>query len=220
VLRGSDGTNEVLGVISVARGERPFDRGERDLVAYLARQAGVSMENVGLHEQVQRQALTDELTGLYNHRHFVETLSAECDRARRFGQPVGLVMVDLDDFKAVNDTYGHQQGDQVLRSVAGLMRKYSREIDGPARYGGEELAVVLPQTDLDGAYQLAERLRTGIAELAIPLVAGGGEMRVTASLGVAALPENAEDPDPLIAAADAALYAAKRTGKNKTVRAR
>jgi diguanylate cyclase (GGDEF)-like protein len=220
VLRGSDGTNEILGVISVARGERPFDRGERDLVAYLARQAGVSIENVGLHEQVQRQALTDELTGLYNHRHFVETLSAECDRARRFGQPVGLVMVDLDDFKAVNDTYGHQQGDQVLRSVAGLMRKYSREIDGPARYGGEELAVVLPQTDLDGAYQLAERLRTGIAELAIPLVAGGGEMRVTASLGVAALPENAEDPDPLIAAADAALYAAKRTGKNKTVRAR
>jgi diguanylate cyclase (GGDEF)-like protein len=220
VLRGSDGTNEVLGVISVARGERPFDRGERDLVAYLARQAGVSIENVGLHEQVQRQALTDELTGLYNHRHFVETLAAECDRARRFGQPVGLVMVDLDDFKAVNDTYGHQQGDQVLRSVAGLMRKYSREIDGPARYGGEELAVVLPQTDLDGAYQLAERLRQGIAELAIPLVAGGGQMRVTASLGVAALPENAEDPDPLIAAADAALYEAKRTGKNKTVRAR
>jgi diguanylate cyclase (GGDEF)-like protein len=129
-------------------------------------------------------------------------------------------MVDLDDFKAVNDTYGHQQGDQVLRSVAGLMRKYSREIDGPARYGGEELAVVLPQTDLDGAYQLAERLRKGIAELAIPLVAGDGQMRVTASLGVAALPENAEDPDPLIAAADAALYEAKRTGKNKTVRAR
>jgi diguanylate cyclase (GGDEF)-like protein len=207
-------------VISVARDERPFDRGERDLFAYLARQAGVSIENVGLHEQVQRQALTDELTGLFNHRRFVEALAAETERARRFGQPVGLVMLDLDDFKAVNDTYGHQQGDQVLREVADLMRKYSREIDAPARYGGEELAVVLPQTDLEGAHQLAERLRTGIAGLAIPLIAGGGQMRVTASLGVASLPENAQGPDPLIAAADAALYEAKRTGKNKTVRAR
>jgi diguanylate cyclase (GGDEF)-like protein len=219
VLRGSDGGDRILGVISVARPERPFDRGERDLVAYLARQAGVSMENVGLHEQVQRQAVTDELTGLFNHRRFVEALEAEAERARRFDQSVGLVMVDLDNFKAVNDTYGHQQGDQVLRSVAALMRKYSREIDSPARYGGEELAVVLPQTDIDGAYQLAERLRSGIAELDIPMVGRAGSMRVTASLGVAALPRNAQDPERLIAAADAALYAAKRGGKNKTIRA-
>ncbi|MEA2354608.1 MAG: hypothetical protein QOD61_737, partial [Solirubrobacteraceae bacterium] len=220
VLRGSDGSDEVLGVISVARDERAFDPGERDLFAYLARQAGVSIENVGLHEQVQRQALTDELTGLFNHRRFVEALTAESERARRFSQSVGLVMLDLDDFKAVNDTYGHQQGDQVLRSVADLMRTYSREIDSPARYGGEELAVVLPQTELDGAYQLAERLRTGIERLEIPLVAGGGTMRVTASLGVASLPGNAEDPARLIASADAALYEAKRGGKNRTVRAR
>ncbi len=220
VLRGSDGTDEVLGMISVARGERPFDRGERDLFAYLARQAGVSIENVGLHEQVQRQALTDELTGLFNHRRFVEALAAESERARRFDQSVGLVMLDLDDFKSVNDTYGHQQGDQVLRSVADLMRTYSREIDAPARYGGEELAIVLPQTDIDGAHQLAERLRTGIENLSIPLVAAGGQMKVTASLGVAALPVSAQDPERLIAAADAALYEAKRGGKNKTVRAR
>ena len=169
---------------------------------------------------MQRQALTDELTGLSNHRRFIETLAAEAERARRFGQSVGLVMLDLDDFKAVNDTYGHQQGDQVLRSVADLMRSYSREIDTPARYGGEELAVVLPQTDVDGAFQLAERLRTGIANLDIPMVSGGGRMRVTASLGAAALPANAQDPERLIAAADAALYEAKRGGKNKTVRAR
>jgi diguanylate cyclase (GGDEF)-like protein len=220
VLRGSDASDEVLGVISVVRSERGFERGERDLVAYLARQAGVSIENVGLHEQVQRQALTDELTGLFNHRRFVDALAAEAERARRFNHSVGLVMLDLDDFKTVNDTYGHQQGDQVLRSVADLMRAYSREIDAPARYGGEELAIVLPQTDLDGAYQLAERLRAGIEELAIPLVGRGGHMRVTASLGVAALPLSAEDPERLIAAADAALYEAKRGGKNKTVRAR
>ncbi|MGI8802939.1 MAG: diguanylate cyclase [Solirubrobacteraceae bacterium] len=220
VLRASDGSDEVLGVISVARGERPFEVGERDLFAYLARQAAVSIENVGLHEQVQRQALTDELTGLYNHRRFVEALAAEAERARRFDQSVGLVMLDLDDFKSVNDTYGHQQGDQVLRSVAALMRTYSREIDAPARYGGEELAIVLPQTDLEGAHRLAERLRTGIDQLEIPMVSGSGTMRVTASLGVAALPDSAQDPERLIAAADAALYEAKRMGKNRTVRAR
>jgi diguanylate cyclase (GGDEF)-like protein len=220
VLRGSDGSRDVLGVISVARAESEFEDGERELFAYLARQAGVSVENVGLHEQVQRQAVTDELTGLFNHRRFVEALESEAERARRFDQPVGLVMVDLDDFKAVNDSYGHQQGDEVLRQVAALMRSYSREIDAPARYGGEELAIVLPQTDLSGARRLAERLRAGIEALEIPRLSGGGSMRVTASLGVAALPESAGDVERLIAAADAALYEAKRAGKNKTVEAR
>jgi diguanylate cyclase (GGDEF)-like protein len=220
VLRGSDGSSDVLGVISVARWDGTFEDGERELFAYLARQAGVSVENVGLHEQVQRQAVTDELTGLFNHRRFVETLESEAERARRFNQPVGLVMVDLDDFKAINDTYGHQQGDEVLRRVAGLMRTYSREIDAPARYGGEELAIVLPQTDLSGATRLAERLRAGIEALEIPRLSGSGSMRVTASVGVAALPESAEDVERLIAAADAALYEAKRGGKNKTVEAR
>jgi diguanylate cyclase (GGDEF)-like protein len=219
VLRGS-GSSDVLGVISVARGDGEFEDGERELFAYLARQAGVSVENVGLHQQVQRQAVTDELTGLFNHRRFVEALESEAERARRFDQPVGLVMVDLDDFKAVNDTYGHQQGDEVLRQVAALMQSYSREIDAPARYGGEELAIVLPQTDLSGARRLAERLRTGIEQLEIPRLSGAGTMRVTASLGVAALPESAGDVERLIAAADAALYEAKRGGKNKTVEAR
>ena len=100
------------------------------------------------------------------------------------------------------------------------MRSYSREIDAPARYGGEELAIVLPQTDLSGARQLAERLRAGIEQLEIPRLSGAGSMRVTASLGVASLPESAGDVERLIAAADAALYEAKRGGKNKTVEAR
>jgi diguanylate cyclase (GGDEF)-like protein len=220
LLRGSDGSSGVLGVISVARPDGEFEDGERELFAYLARQAGVSVENVGLHEQVQRQALTDELTGLFNHRRFLEALELEAERTKRFNQPVGLVMLDLDDFKAINDTYGHQQGDEVLRRVAALMRAYSREIDAPARYGGEELAIVLPQTDLTGAGRLAERLRAGIEELEIPRLSGAGSMRVTASLGVAALPESAGDVERLIAAADAALYEAKRGGKNKTVQAR
>jgi diguanylate cyclase (GGDEF)-like protein len=128
-------------------------------------------------------------------------------------------MLDIDNFKQVNDTYGHQQGDIVLAEVARIVRESSREIDAPARYGGEELAVVLPGTDIEGAYNLAERMRHGIEELSFPLADGRGTLRVTASLGVASMPRSATDPRELLSRADAALYEAKRSGKNKVVRA-
>jgi diguanylate cyclase (GGDEF)-like protein len=217
--RGDDVHARVSGVVSVARRDRAFTVAERELFHYLAEQAAVSIENVGLHETVERQAVTDELTGLFNRRRFQEAMATEVERSKRFGQPVGLVLLDLDDFKAVNDTYGHQQGDLVLREVARVLRETSREIDEPARYGGEELAVVLPGTDLEGAYNLAERVRAGIEELALPLLDGDGALRVTASFGVATLPGSADDMRELVAAADEALYRAKRAGKNRTVRA-
>jgi diguanylate cyclase (GGDEF)-like protein len=216
-LRAAAG-GEVLGVVSVWRRGGPFSDAERELFHYLAAQAAVSLDNVALHETVQRQAVTDELTGLFNHRRFHEGLRAEVERARRFEQGLGLVMLDIDNFKQVNDTYGHQVGDRVLAEVARVLRDNSREIDEPARYGGEELAVVLPGTDLEGAYNLAERVRTGVERLDLPLD-DGRVLHVTASFGAASMPESANDQSSLIAAADTALYVAKRSGKNRTARA-
>ena len=216
----ADGPPRITGIVAIARRGEPFTARDRELFEYLAGQASVSVENVGLHETVERQATTDELTGLANRRQFQETLSTEVERSRRFGQPVGLVMLDIDNFKRVNDTYGHQAGDLVLREVAAVLRSSAREIDEPARYGGEELAAVLPGTDLEGAFNLAERVREGIAALDLPIrTADGAPLKITASFGAATVPSSAGDVRELIAAADAALYDAKRSGKNRTVRA-
>ena len=210
---------EYLGAISIARHGNAFTGEEEDLLEYLAGQAVVSIENASLHETVERQAVTDELTGLANVRAFTSVLDREIERRRRFDHPVGLVMIDLDDFKRVNDTYGHQQGDEVLAHVAWVLREASRDLDTVVRYGGEELAVVLPQTEGSGAAQLAERMRRAIEGLHIPRVGASGTIEVTASFGVASVPENGADRNELIAAADAALYAAKTGGKNRVERA-
>ena len=218
-LVGTD-DKAVGGIVSVARGDRRFTPGERELFSYLTNQASMSVENVDLHETVQRQAVTDELTGLFNHRRFQEVITQEVERARRYNQELGLIMLDIDNFKRVNDTYGHLQGDMVLREVARVLRQSSREIDEPARYGGEEMAVALPQTDLEGAYQFAERVRRRIEALELELIDGDGILKVTASFGVASVTKTSGDgKDALVAAADAALYRAKRSGKNRTVRA-
>jgi diguanylate cyclase (GGDEF)-like protein len=219
-LQAPEPEDGILGVISIARPGRPFSDRQRELFAYLTNQAAISIENVDLHETVQRQAVTDELTGLFNHRRFQEVMTAEVERVRRFNQELGLIMLDIDNFKRVNDTYGHLQGDVVLKEVARVLKESSREIDEPARYGGEEMAVALPQTGLEGAHEFAERVRQRIEALHLPLLEGEGTLRVTASFGVASLPHSAKtDKDALVAAADAALYRAKRSGKNRTVKA-
>jgi len=210
---------EYLGVISIARRARRFSREEEELLEYLAGQAVVSIENASLHETVERQAVTDDLTGLANARALHSILDREAERSRRFQSPLGLVMLDIDDFKQVNDVHGHQQGDEVLASISSVLRDLSRDIDTPARYGGEELAVILPQTDAQGAAQLAERMREAVDGMRVPRVGGRGSLHVTASFGAAAIPESAVDKASLIAAADAALYRAKRNGKNRVERA-
>jgi diguanylate cyclase (GGDEF)-like protein len=215
------GGNDIdfVGVISVARRDRAFTNDERDLFAYLAGQATLSIENVDLHEMVQEQAVTDELTGLFNVRQFHSRLDGEIERAERFATPLSLVMLDIDKFKSVNDTYGHQQGDRVLVEVARVLRRLSRDVDLPARYGGEEMAVILPQTDLAGAEQGAERMRHAIENMQIQRLDGGGLLPITASFGVASFPAEGSDKTALIAAADAALYRAKDGGRNRVERA-
>jgi diguanylate cyclase (GGDEF)-like protein len=217
-IREREGAGPVAGVVSVARDGKRFTSAERELFHYLAGQAAVSIDNVDMHETIERQAVTDELTGLSNRRRFEEALESEVERFRRFGQPVGLVMLDIDNFKSVNDTHGHQQGDVVLQEVARVLRETSREVDEPARYGGEELAVVLPGTDLEGAVNLAERVRHGIEQIEISASGNGHAVRITASLGVATLPGAGYDARSLVEAADDALYRAKRLGKNRTER--
>jgi diguanylate cyclase (GGDEF)-like protein len=126
-------------------------------------------------------------------------------------------MLDIDNFKQINDTYGHPQGDQVLQAVARVVRDESREADWAARYGGEEMALILPHTDLQGCYVIAERVRSAVSALRIPVLGANELIEVTASIGVAATAD--ADKSTLIAEADAALYRAKREGKNRTVRA-
>jgi diguanylate cyclase (GGDEF)-like protein len=205
------------GLITVCRDGRPFTEDDLELLRSLAAQATLAMANVNLHFDVQRQAITDDLTGLASHGHFQDLLGAEMEEVRRYQYPVGLIMLDIDNFKSVNDVYGHQQGDLVLRWVADALRDTSRDVDVAARYGGEEMALILPHTDLEGAFEMAERARTAIAAMEIPLLEGEGCLRVTTSVGAASSVEG--DKDGLIAAADAALYVAKREGKNRTVRA-
>jgi diguanylate cyclase (GGDEF)-like protein len=211
-----DAGGRVRGLITVARPEREFDEGDRDILRSLAAQATLALENVELHYQVQQQAVTDELTGLANHGRFQELLQTEIEQVRRYKHSVGLIMLDLDDFKSINDTYGHQQGDVVLKQVARALRDTSRDADVPARYGGEEMAVILPHTDLGGAFSISERVRRAIEALRVPRLDGDGTLRITASFGVAASADG--DKDALIADADAALYEAKRQGKNRTVK--
>jgi two-component system cell cycle response regulator len=204
-----------VGAMTVARSGRPFTPTEREVFLYLVGQAAASVENLALHELVSEQASTDDLTGLANKRAFREMIDREAARAARFRHDVSLLMLDIDDFKQINDTHGHLQGDAVLRAIGRVLTAESRGIDLPARYGGEEFVVALPETDTEGAAEVAERIRARVEAQRIPVLDGRRELRITASLGVASAPGEAAAVQELIAAADAALYEAKRAGKNR-----
>ncbi|MGH7265012.1 MAG: sensor domain-containing diguanylate cyclase, partial [Candidatus Rokuibacteriota bacterium] len=180
----------------------------------------LAASNAALSErnrELRELSVTDGLTGLYNHKHLLETLATEVARCRRLKHPFSILMIDLDHFKEYNDTYGHLAGDAVLSRISALFKASIRNIDYAARYGGEEFCLLLPEVGIDGAMRAAERLRLRVAGEKF-----GPEDQpasVTISIGVAEFPEHGEGPEMLIASADAALYDAKRRGRNRVVRA-
>jgi len=185
-----------------------------DLLQLLAEQAAPALMTASLYRKMSTLAITDGLTGVYNHRHFHERLTEEWLRAERYRKPLSLVMIEGDDFKKINDTYGHLQGDAVLRDLAALMVRTVRDVDVVSRYGGDEFTVILPETDAQGAVTVAERIRRGVEEY--PFASEEGSIQMTVSVGVASHPPIA-DRNALVRAADEALYAAKRQGKNRVV---
>jgi len=180
-----------------------------EILRLIAAQAAISLENAKLFDL----ATTDGLTKLFVHRYFQLMLDAEIQRSRRYNRPFSLAMIDIDDFKHFNDTYGHQLGDEVLRSVGRAIRKNTRNVDVSARYGGEEFVIVFPETDLDAALIAAEKVRRCVEQIEIPHE--GAMLQVTISLGLAVFPRHAQDKDDLIKSADEALYVSKREGKNR-----
>jgi diguanylate cyclase (GGDEF)-like protein len=196
-------------------GEERFTRETRKLAEWLASQAAVALDNARLHDVVQRQAITDDLTGLVNRRRFIEALDAEIERARQFGSALTIVLADLDNFKQVNDEFGHHGGDVVLRAFADLIRSHVRDVDVSGRIGGEEFAILLPETDRAGAARVAERMRRSLNSVAIS-ISDESAINAASSFGVAEL-EPEQSGDDLLRAADAALYRAKDEGKNRVV---
>ena len=168
-------------------------------------------------EQLEKLATTDGLTGLYNHRHFMKLAEAEWNRFRRHSRRLSLLIFDIDFFKTFNDRYGHEVGDQVLFHIAAMSRDDRRESDVVARIGGEEFAVLLPETGIDAAEVVAERLRQQVQES--ELQSDGRDLTVTISIGVAEAQPSMSDIGDLLKAADQALYKAKRTGRNRVVKA-
>ncbi|HEY0254051.1 MAG TPA: sensor domain-containing diguanylate cyclase, partial [Kofleriaceae bacterium] len=205
---------ECEGVIAV-QSTRPsaFGPTHQRLLEALALQIASALQNAHLYEL----AMVDGLTGLYVRRYFDARIAEEVERSKRFLTAFSVIMLDVDDFKSLNDTYGHLVGDRVLRMISNVVKGQMRGVDTATRYGGEELAVILPRTEMVGAYNLAERIREGIADLRITTDDNPPKvLSVTASLGIAAFPESkAEDGVDLVRRADRALYRAKKTGKNR-----
>ncbi len=182
-----------------------------------SRHLAVSLHNTVLYEKVKDLSMRDSMTGLYNFRHFLETLRQEVEDAQRSSEPLSCIMLDIDNFKTVNDTYGHQVGDLVLKELARSVSLSVRSSDIPARYGGDEFCIVLPKTDKTLALKLAQRLMNLFSEKEIRIPNQKERVRVTISIGIAAFPEDTRDMDELMKLADEALYRAKSRGKNRIV---
>ena len=207
---------EPLGAVVLEKGGDVGSRVQRRTVSMLgqfAAHAGLVLRNARLMKQVQRMAETDPLTGLANRRTFQAALESEVERSKRQGEPVTLLMIDLDHFKSLNDNYGHQTGDEILKAAAAALREGCRPFDIAARYGGEEFAVILPACTSRESLQVADRVRESLSTMATLVP-------VTASAGVATYPTHAADAESLVRHADEALYESKRMGRDRVTRSR
>lgn len=201
----------VTGILSAVRPEpAAFEDKDLDVLVAVAGYLAGAVEAARLHERLREQATTDGLTGLANHRTLRRALDRELRRARRSEQPISIVFVEIDGFKKINDDSGHLHGDQILRSVATVLRRSCRETDLVARFGGDEFVLLLPQTETKNAARVAERVRRSLAE--IQHVEG---TRVTASLGIATCVDHGTSGDALLESADRAMYQAKRAGGDR-----
>ena len=204
----------VLGSVVIGRGTKtPFNEGEISLAKIICRESAKSMTSSLNYQKVKELAIRDGLTGLYNHRHFQEMLNYSLFHADRFSSEVSLMMLDVDDLKIINDTYGHQAGDAVLSSIGGTVTEFLRKIDIPARYGGDEFAVILPNTDKAGSIAVAEKIRSRLRRVTIKV--DSREVAVTFSIGIATYPNSANSKELLVEKADRALYESKNQGKNR-----
>ena len=209
-------SGRIMGVLALygRTASGTFEPPDEDALSTLANQAGIAIDNINLHQEAQRLSTTDPLTGVWNFRYLSMSLAREIERSSRFDRPLAVLMLDLDHFKNVNDTYGHACGDSVLREVTERVMEHIREVDILARYGGEEFVVVLPETAVEGAAQLADRICTAVRRQ--PFVNDVGEpIAVTVSVGGAAFPDQGSTPATLMRSADQALYVAKARGRDQ-----
>jgi diguanylate cyclase (GGDEF)-like protein len=215
--------DEFLGVLSVAAFlPHRYTQADSDVLGMFATQAAIAIRNARLYSTIEQLAVTDELTGLFNRRGFFQLGEREFEGSLRFNRPLAALMFDIDHFKRVNDTRGHPAGDQVLRLLADCFRQNTRGIDVAGRYGGEEFALLMPETLLPGAVQIAERLCQSIADLSVPIHPANGDsstvdIHITVSIGVAALLPDVPSLAVLLERTDQALYRAKNSGRNRVV---
>jgi diguanylate cyclase (GGDEF)-like protein len=205
----------VHGVLAVAGQNSAFTAGDSDLVASTAEQISLALERYRFLAVVQRQATVDDLTGLYNHRFLIDSLGQQVALAERLGTPLAILMLDIDHFKALNDSHGHHAGDLALSTFARTVAGNVRRADLTARYGGEEFVVLMPNTTSPEAFMVAEKIRLAVAATAVDLP-DRVPVRMTVSIGVAAYPDDTDNGADLFSLADDALYQAKRTGRDRT----
>ncbi len=204
--------SEFIGVLFVFS-DVSFGRTDLKLLGLFGSHAAASIRNARMHRELHELAITDSLTGIFNRHHFFELAEAAFGNARRYNLPISALMMDLDFFKQVNDTHGHLAGDEVLRVSIQRCARIIRETDTFGRYGGEEFVMILPETDLQGAQVLAERLRQAVGK--DPVVVGEQPIPITASFGVAQMAEETATLQQLLNRADQALYKAKESGRNQ-----